>query len=273
MPNKQIQVSSVSHKVISIDLAFNETILSTATAFFAKAESKLLLFTNRHNVTGRNNDTREFLSKTGGIPNKINICLPVIINSTIQPGAKKLGAYQYYSVPLYREENFEGPVWIEHPSPVKVDVVGLIIKLPDELNLEELAFDATEGRYLPEIGSMVNVLGFPYGLSADGFPIWTSGYIASEPNIDYDNLPLFLVDCRTRQGQSGSPVISVLKKGQTIEHEGQEYEATGDITYLRGIYSGRINFESDLGRVWKLSVIREILINGVMLLPKKTDEI
>ncbi|WP_125917223.1 S1 family peptidase [Hymenobacter coccineus] len=271
MPDKQIQVNPISHKVIFIELLFNETVLSSATAFFAKAEDKMLLLTNRHNVTGRNNDTGEYLSKMGGIPNKIRICLPVVLDSTIQAGTKKLGAYQHYTVDLYRDENFELPVWIEHPFSIRVDVVGLIIKIPDDLDLQELAFDASEGPYRPEIGATVNVLGFPYGLSTDGFPIWTSGYIASEPNIDYENLPMFLIDCRTRQGQSGSPVISILKKGESIIDKGVEYEASRDIYYLRGIYSGRINSESDLGKVWKISVIREILINGIMLLPKKSD--
>ena len=267
MPNKRVQVNPTSHKAIFIELLFNETVLSTATAFFAKTEGKILLFTNRHNVTGRNNDTGEYLSKTGGIPNKMVICLPVVFDSGAEHGAKKLGAYQYFSVDLYRGQDFEDPIWVEHPLPVKVDVVGFLIKISG-FDLGTLAFDATEGRYLAEVGAMVNVLGFPYGLSTDGFPIWMSGYIASEPNVDYDHQPMFLIDCRTRQGQSGSPVISILKKGQTVEHEGQLFEAPGDITYLRGIYSGRINAESDIGRVWKLSVIREILLNGVTIIPK-----
>jgi hypothetical protein len=37
----------------------------------------------------------------------------------------------------------------------------------------------------------------------------------------------------------------------------------GSISNLLGIYSGRINAESDLGMVWKVQVIKEILRAGV----------
>jgi hypothetical protein len=264
MLNSRKKVNSVSHKVIFIELIFNETLLSTGTGFFAHFDDRLLFFTNRHNVTGRNNETGDYLSKTGGIPNKIGFRLPVVRDSEAEPGVRVRKGYESYVIDLYRDEYFEKPVWIEHPIIGKYDVVGLLFKV-DDIDIRALAFDASEGRYNWEVGSLINVLGFPFGLSADGFPIWSSGYIASEPNVDYDGLPLFIIDSRTRQGQSGSPVISILKKGQEIEHEGQLFEAPGDIIYLTGIYSGRVNSESDLGRVWKLDVIREILINGVMI--------
>jgi hypothetical protein len=37
----------------------------------------------------------------------------------------------------------------------------------------------------------------------------------------------------------------------------------GGLSNLLGVYSGRINKESDLGMVWKNAAIIEILINGV----------
>ena len=37
--------------------------------------------------------------------------------------------------------------------------------------------------------------------------IWTRGTIASEYQLDHDGLLLFLIHSRTRQGQSGSPVV------------------------------------------------------------------
>jgi hypothetical protein len=36
------------------------------------------------------------------------------------------------------------------------------------------------------------------------------------------------------------------------------------IVRLLGVYSGRINRESDIGYVWKIAAVREILENGVM---------
>jgi hypothetical protein len=44
---------------------------------------------------------------------------------------------------------------------------------------------------------------------------------------------------------------------------GNTFLARGTIEEFVGVYSGRINEESDLGFVWKASVVREIVDNGV----------
>ncbi|UOQ77119.1 serine protease [Hymenobacter sp. 5516J-16] len=266
MLSSKNKVNSISHKVIYIEMMFNETVLSKATGFFSQFQGQTLFFTNRHNVTGRNNDTGEYLSKNAGVPNKIKFRLPIVKNNESNPEIRIRKGYDEFVLDLYRDEHFEKPIWIEHSNIGQYDVVGILFKAEDYGDLSSLAFDANEGKYQWEVASLISVIGYPFGLSADGFPIWTSGYIASEPNVNYDGKPLFLIDSRTRQGQSGSPVISILKKGQEVEYEGIIYEAPGDIVYLIGIYSGRINSESDLGRVWKLDVIRDIISNGVMRL-------
>ena len=38
---------------------------------------------------------------------------------------------------------------------------------------------------------------------------------------------------------------------------------SGPVWQLLGVYSGRISTESDLGKVWKLSVLREVVEQGV----------
>jgi hypothetical protein len=62
----------------------------------------------------------------------------------------------------------------------------------------------------------VSVIGFPFGLTAGGkLPIWATGTLATEPIVSFQDLPLSLVDCRTRQGQSGSPVIACANQSET----------------------------------------------------------
>jgi hypothetical protein len=84
--------------------------------------------------------------------------------------------------------------------------------------------------------------------------------VASETDMDYGDLPTFLIDCRARQGQSGSPVIVHRNPGASYSTVDAVHMVTGgSITELFGIYSGRINDQSDLGLVWKVSAIKELL--------------
>ena len=98
----------------------------------------------------------------------------------------------------------------------------------------------------------VEVIGFPYGFNVSEYtneysPIWTSGFIASEPEINYEGKPVFLIDSRTREGNSGSPVFIMNEHNNNFEYK------------FLGIYSGRISKESDIGKVWKKQAIIELL--------------
>ena len=73
-------------------------------------------------------------------------------------------------------------------------------------------------------GSTVFVIGFPRTLSTGpGFPVWKSGYLASEPEFEVringktsevgglsggKKLPAIYLDIQTREGMSGSPVFA-----------------------------------------------------------------
>ena len=68
-----------------------------------------------------------------------------------------------------------------------------------------------------------------------------------------------LVDCRTRPGQSGSPVIAYRSGGAVRKVDGNTAIYTGPTWRLLGLYSGRINEQSDIGIVWKLSCIMKLI--------------
>ncbi len=106
----------------------------------------------------------------------------------------------------------------------------------------------------------VSIVGFPFGMTGGGaFGIWTRGFIASEPEVDFNDLPSFLVDARTRPGQSGSPVIAYSDGGATPTADGGLAFFGRPVTNLLGVYSGRLNEHSDLGLVWKIQAVRDIL--------------
>ena len=87
----------------------------------------------------------------------------------------------------------------------------------------------------------ISVLGFPFGIQARSFAVWATGFVASEPAVDFGNLPVFLVDCRTRPGRSGSAVILHRNGGAVTMEDGNTAVFSGPVTKLVGVYSGRLN--------------------------------
>lgn len=68
------KISEQSVQSLLIQMEYNGQTLSTGTGFVVITPSQgPHLITNRHNVTGRHQDTNTPLSKTGGIPSHITI--------------------------------------------------------------------------------------------------------------------------------------------------------------------------------------------------------
>lgn len=248
-------------KSLYIEMYFDETLLSSGTAILVanNRDSHCALITNRHNVTGRNQDTDECLNNNAAIPNYIVIHFHKNVENFEEVGQ----GWKEVRLPLYREDG--EPYWIEHPLlGAKADIVALnlswgsdIIKLPYYLETDldniNLAIGPAE---------TVSVIGFPFGLSSYGkLPIWATGFMAQELCFISPENPVFLIDCRTRQGQSGSAVIAYRPSGYRHYQDGKivaTVSANKAWEFL-GIYSGRVNSESDLGKVWHVSAIRELL--------------
>ena len=153
---------------------------------------------------------------------------------------------------------------IEHPKLGKnADIAALNIEwgtdisripyyLKNDLDSVNLAIGPTEP---------LSVIGFPFGLSLSGkFPIWVTGTLAQELSHMTDENPSFLIDCRTRPGQSGSPVVAYRSSGYRFI-DGSKIVSrltTDDAWEFMGIYSGRINDEADLGIVWHVDAVRDL---------------
>ena len=104
-------------------------------------------------------------------------------------------------------------------------------------------------------------------------PIWKRATAASNPALGWDRKPQFLIDCASREGMSGAPVITYSKNGDVqiggLKHLGEESSAI-----LHGIYVGRIIdsktaaeerlFEAQIGTVWKRQVIDDIIDSNVL---------
>ena len=59
--------------------------------------------------------------------------------------------------------------------------------------------------------SGATLLGYPYGFydQKHFLPVWKTGHVASEPSVDFEGRPVFLVDVSAFPGMSGSPVLAV----------------------------------------------------------------
>ena len=228
------------------------------TGFVVQHDAQTFLITNGHIVTGRHRTTDEYLGLPA-LPQRLVVTVPMAGEGLGGDGVALLGTTQLV-VDLYDEN--DRALWLAHPHfGRRFDVVAIQLELPatnpgSQTRTELLPYSLGP---LDPINTLVtaqdlSVVGFPFGLrgGADS-AIWVRGTVASEPGFGFEGEPCFLIDARTRHGQSGSPVIVPVRRHEQSELGG------GMPWRIVGIYSGRTDEASDLGRVWHLSVLNSIL--------------
>ena len=245
-----------------------------ATCFFLRRGTEYFLVTALHVLTGRHWQTGSLLSKEGLIPERFTYLFPYY--KLVPPTQHQIGWDRIVLEPF--GENEEVAPWLVHPILRERADVGIIplgntpqkfleaaLAAGKATASEVFAFEWNDVTHLPSsAGDDVQVIGFPENIKhGSEFPIWKRGSIASEPDLPVDGLPYTLVDTGTRSGMSGSPVVRRIPAG--IGSHG----APGNFAFfpeprveLFGVYSGRFGVDeltSQLGIVWKRSVISEIL--------------
>lgn len=223
--------------------------ISIATGFtlITKTQKDVFLFTNWHCVTGLHPDTKKPLSASGLINPEI---MKVYFHEK-----DKIGNWISISINLIDEHGNKN--YIEHSLGNEVDVVAIKINPPDNIDVFSINHSIV-GQFDKEVSDPCSIVGFPEGITANGkFPIWKTGNIATDLDIPWDNKKIFLIDATTRRGMSGSPVYcinnGVIKNGEVHGLMGKKL-----VNFL-GIYAGRIDETTELGRVWKLDYISEII--------------
>ena len=247
------QFSYPSLRALYIEVKRDE-LVSKATGFVVLTSKGPHLITNKHVVTGTNVNTRI----VDWIPTHLAI------------HHHKKGALGQWVV---REEELtidNENVWVEHRAlGAGADFVAVPLKnLKDvdfyDVDLKNPFYSECESDrsrdFMLGPSDTVSIVGFPFGKSSSGyFPIWVTGFLASELTADFEGLPVQLVDSRTRQGQSGSPVFAYRSGGSIPISVGASCIFSGPVAKFIGVYSGRINADSDLGRVWKTSALIELI--------------
>lgn len=249
-------VDFLSKTSLLIEQYFNETKLGVATGFVIEKEGNLYLAMNWHVATGKNPNTGENLSVTGGLPNAL------VIWHYVKSTSPNSLEWTSVRVQLYKNDGEDiHKKWIEHPKGQRVDVVLLPLEDTGHVQINTFNLDLAFTDMLPAPAMPVSIIGFPFGRTAGGvLPIWVTGFIASEPYVDIDEMPLFYVNASGRSGLSGSPVV-LRPSGGYHTTEGHFILSGGYQTKFMGIYSGRICNDSDICRVWKPIVFDQILGN------------
>ena len=183
----------------------------TASGFFIRRDEKNVFFaTNWHVVTGRD-PTRPNLAPLGvKLPCVARLKLHTLVKN--KPGMLSLVHKSECRVKLNNADG-EQPEWLNIPTMrEKADVVVLMLdraELDENVIYTTIADCQLSPEYQEAVMDDVFVVGYPSGLSGgDGvLPLYKRGSIASEPAIDQQRLPRFLINCRTAEGMSGSPVI------------------------------------------------------------------
>jgi hypothetical protein len=239
------------------------------TGFLYRDRGKVFVITARHNLTGRNWETNEFMNQDGYPvePTHIRITMRRKVTSSSeeiifigQPGTTSVEIPLGMHVAALIDESWK-PTWLEHPeNRAAVDVAA--IPFPDDGTMQMLPWeekDVGEDEYSKlAITQDLSIAGYPFGLvSGPALPLWIRGSIASEPSLYYThngrNIPAFLIDARTRKGQSGSPVMLFRLPATIVAGpDGIPKLTTGFNSRLLGVYTGRIANESDLGFVWRM---------------------
>ncbi|MCJ7603156.1 MAG: serine protease [Desulfobulbaceae bacterium] len=248
MDPRQVLIDPLSARPLYlIQIKGNEP-LGTATGFIVEKENKHYLITNWHVVSGLSPQSGEALHPEGKTPDAL----------LIWHHGKQLGTWKRKREMLVDDKGNKR--WLEHKKGKLIDIAALPLEaVTDDIQIYSLDLSLAEVNMVPGVAMPVSIIGFPVGLTSAGFfPIWKTGHIASEPNLDYQNEPLFLIDATTRGGMSGSPVVLRMSGGYKTS-DGNMIMGSSYRTRFLGIYSGRLPRDSEIGRVWRPKLINEIL--------------
>jgi hypothetical protein len=260
--------------------------LAFGSAFIYDIDNQLHLVTARHNLTGRHWQTNACLGQHPVEPTHLRVALLAKPPENGWPLTPSDEISQAYAIQMRLqimllaliEEDWQ-PKWKQHPTlGPDMDVATLPLNITDDQLLltawpsssPDRVLDPGELRW-PELGAGqdVFVVGYPDALTTGPlFPLWIRGTIASEPRFGYSvggrDLPLMLVDARTRRGQSGSAVMRHRAEGTMVNRvDGRAGVTDRPHSELAGVYSGRTSDESDLGYVWRMDEVDVICRDGV----------
>lgn len=222
--------------------------LGSGTGFIIKSKTQNYLITNWHVATLKNASTQTWIDPQMAIsPTKIKI----------YHHSKILGKYTITEERLLTNK---GDKLFKEFKIGNQMVDAIAIPLKDSIfniKMYPVDYKNTPDKILMTPTDRVYIVGFPKGMkSAYEFPIWKSGLIASEPEIDQEGKPIIWIDMMGYGGMSGSPVYLISKNIQTKDGS-DRLIIGGSESYFLGIFShGQPQIGT--GALWKATYLKSL---------------
>lgn len=256
----QPTVEAVSLMTTPVYLFQGNRQVSQGTGFFygvpnaSNVIDTVFLVTNYHVVTGNSPNTN--------LPAKGDRVVFYLHSDKRDPSSVK-----QIALPLYSTAG--APLWEQSEEHPEADVVLLPMPAESYAGIEMFVFvdEHTRGKIMIRPTSPATLLGYPYGFSdsVNRLPVWKTGHVASEPNVDFQGKPAFLVDVSAFPGMSGSPVLAV---ANGVYEDDQGTMGMGRVIRLLGVFSampvirsdtpGQADTSLELGIVWKAALIADL---------------
>lgn len=238
---KSQTIDHLSVTSLAVAVFHGDSSIGSATGFVLQKNQNYYLVTSRHVVLTCAEDTN---------PNNVGgwICADKV--KVLHNTAGHLGDWFWVEEDLYDENKHHR--WMEHPTlGASVDVIALPLKNTAGVEFYPLDLSLRNSDMQLAPGDPVNIVGFPLGeTQGGGLPIWKTGTIASDLDINYGGKAKFLVDATARSGMSGSPVYA--RRFNSQEKAGASNSV--GITKFLGIYAEE-NQALELGAVWKAEAV------------------
>jgi len=230
---------------LRLNLRHDDVEIGSATGFVVEKANKRYLITNRHVVLMCTLD-----SNPGNIGGWICANKLTILHNRLN----HLGQWVRVVEDLYDEKNSKR--WLEHPTlGASADLVALPLQKAEDVQFYPLDMELRRADIAVGPADPVSIVGFPFGLAQDGgLPVWKTGTVASDLDINFRGKPIFLVDTTSRPGMSGAPVYAV-RSGAFRSADGTLKTAlNGSAKRFLGVYSEQI-LAAELGGVWKAEAL------------------
>ena len=243
-------------------------VVSQGTGFFFASTTPdgtpetMFLATNYHVITGR-----APLSTDPRMGDRIRFMLHSDPND--------LEKVRVIDLPLYDAQGY--PLWVSSDVYPAADVVLVPVpqKAYDPIKPYVFTEAHTKGDIKIRPTSGATLLGYPYGFydQKNDLPIWKTGHVATEPDVDFEGRPVFLVDVSAFPGMSGSPVMAVAsgiyESEDGVMRSGRVRKLLGIFSAIPVVHERKSNAAGDvpdqgsdislqLGYVWKASLIADM---------------
>src|SRR5712691_1347710 len=269
MPVDHLSLSTTPVVLLKADVEVSQ---GTGFYYVGKFEDKQVIFlvTNFHVITGH-----------APLEKKPHIGDNIVFQ--FHKSTEKPADLQNVRMPLFTKS--AQPVWIQSASVPEADLA--IIPIPAEAfkdcKLSCLSKEwITSGNMKLRPTTPITLIGYPYGYfdRTNALPIWKTGSIASEPDIDFEGKPLLTIDVSAFPGMSGAPALAIAYGIYETEDGGS---TAGGARRFVGIYAsmqmlreqkfleefhgnkpqlGITLAESlQIGHVWKARLVDELVSN------------